>query len=203
MKFSLAPLALLALAGMAIAQDPAPSSSSSSSVASSAMSSSASSSAAPSSSSSQQAQSTPAPNAGGQDNDGSSCALLPGYEEGKPLMQQYGCTQNASTSTPVYDSTKLQSYLIGQITKQKEGKEVETVAHDLAKSAVKLYPTLTVPLAEIQESYETAISASIEAIRDGRQELNGALALNKQAATGLYAVAAAGVAVVAGGAFLL
>lgn len=105
MKFSLAPLALVALAGVALAQEPASSSS-----ASGAMStgSSTSSSAASSSSSSSAAPAATSAAGGDNDNGGSNCALLPGYDEGKPLMTQYGCTKNASTSTPVYDSTKLQ-----------------------------------------------------------------------------------------------
>lgn len=107
MKFSLAPLALLALAGVALAQESSQSTSSTS--AGAVTSSSSSSSVSSSSSSSSAASSSPAPSsAAGGSSSGSNCALLPGYDQGNPLATQYGCTQNASTSTPVYDSTKLQ-----------------------------------------------------------------------------------------------
>lgn len=56
---------------------------------------------------------------------------------------------------------------------------------------------------QIQSQYENAISASIQAARNGEIDPNAALRMNAPAITGIYAFAAAGVAVIAGGAFLL
>lgn len=96
-----------------------------------------------------------------------------------------------------------QSYLIGAYTRQKEGEAPESVASDLAKSVVHLYPTLTVPFSQIQEQYETAISASIEAVRNGEQTLDPNGGYQAVQFNGVFSLAAAGAAVLAGGAFLL
>lgn len=110
MKFSVAPLAFaLFAASSALAQ----------SVSSSSMASSSS--AAPSSSSSAAASSTAAPSssAGGDSGSGSSmsaCQALPGYEEGKPLIPNYGCIYNTTRCVePVALLTTTQHILTSTI----------------------------------------------------------------------------------------
>lgn len=63
-------------------------------------------------------------------------------------VPNYGCPYN-TTTTPVYDSTKLQSYLIGAHTRGPEGEHVSDVATELAKSVTELYPTLTLSFSDL------------------------------------------------------
>ncbi|PWN27905.1 hypothetical protein BDZ90DRAFT_156209 [Jaminaea rosea] len=193
MKFSLAPLAFAVIAATsALAQE------------SSSASSSSMSSAAPSSSSSSAPASTPAPSSsqGGEDGGSSQqtvCQALPGYDEGRPLIPNYGCDGN-TTSTPTYDSTKLQSYLIGGHTRGPEGEHISDVATELAKSVTNLYPSLTISFSDLAHQYVTAIEASISGVAAGTVKVDGAIT---QHANKIWTVAAAAVAVVAGGAFAL
>ncbi|CAO1633091.1 unnamed protein product [Parajaminaea phylloscopi] len=200
MKFTVAPiaLALIAAAGV-LAQEPASSASNTAASASSsapASSSSSSSSAAPTS-----ASSGGSGGAGGSSGgSASACNALPGYDEGTVRVPDYGCPYT-TTTTPTYDSMKLQSYLIGGHSRGPEGKAISEVASDLAKSVVDIYPTLTASFSNIAEQYVTAISASIDAARKNPQ-LVADSAMNIQGGK-IASVAAAAVAVVAGGAFFL
>lgn len=71
----------------------------------------------------------------------------------------------------------------------------------MAQSVVAIYPTLTASFSAIAQQYVTAIEASITAARQNPQLVaDSAMTLN---AGKVWSVAAAGVAVVAGGAIFL
>ena len=70
----------------------------------------------------------------------------------------------------------------------------------LTLSVTQLYPTLTASFTDIAAGYVSAIEASISGVAAGNVKVDGAIA---QHANKIYAVAAAAVAVVAGGAFAL
>ncbi|PWN44495.1 hypothetical protein IE81DRAFT_364772 [Ceraceosorus guamensis] len=142
MKFAL-PIALglaLAVCGQAQAQSTESSSSSASTSAASGTSpaptpSSSSSSSAPSSSP------TSAP-AGGAESSGVCSVLV-----GDPTVRAFDCTYS-STSTPPYDASSIQSYLIGGYSPN-QGEEVGAVATELAESVLNFYPTMTASVSQI------------------------------------------------------
>ncbi|EPQ28271.1 uncharacterized protein PFL1_04098 [Pseudozyma flocculosa PF-1] len=197
-KFTFAPVALVAfLAGAAFAQDssssgaPAPSSSMSSSAAPS--SSMSSSSAAPSPTSMSMSSSAGGSGGGSGGSASGVCTVLAGDD---PVG---GCPYS-STSTPPYDLNSLMSYLIGGYTRGPEAREPESVANELAGSVVKYYPTLTVSREELQQSFLSAIEASITAVRNGDATIDAAPA---NIPASLVNLAVAGAAIAAAGAFML
>lgn len=96
------------------------------------------------------------------------------------------------TSTPPYDATSLESYLIAGFTPgRKQGYEYSEVASGLADSVTEYYPTLTASYSDLVSQYAEAL------VEAGGQ--NSADNLPRSLST----VAVVGAAVIAGGAFLL
>ncbi|GAC74130.1 hypothetical protein PANT_10d00030 [Moesziomyces antarcticus T-34] len=189
MKFSLAPVALLAFAaGAAVAQESSASSMSSSM--SGSMSSSASS-AAPTSMSA---------SSGGSGGSGGSnvCTVL----GGDPRAQPAGCPYS-STTTPTYDLSSLISYFIGGYTRGPEAKSPDEVANEMAGSVLQYYPTLTTPKSDLQKEFASAISATINAIADGKLQASDLAPASRNMPENAIKYGAAIAAVVAAGAFAL
>ncbi|TKY89954.1 hypothetical protein EX895_001252 [Sporisorium graminicola] len=153
MKFSIFPVALLAAVAAtgAIAQD----SSVASSTSASATSSSSASSASPTSASSSSASSG-GPASG-------VCDPLGGNPRSRPA----GCPYS-TTSLPPYNLSSLISYFIYGYTRGPEAKSPEEVANQMAGSVLQYYPTLVTPRSDLSQSFYSAISATIEAVRHGK-----------------------------------
>ncbi|SAM84537.1 uncharacterized protein UBRO_05809 [Ustilago bromivora] len=194
MKFSLIPVVLVAAfaASGAVAQDSAAPSSSVSSSVSSSMSSSASGSVPTSMSSSAMS--------GGSGGEGGAtvCTVL----GGEPRAQPAGCPYS-STTTPSYDLSSLISYFIGGYTRGPEGKSPDEVANEMAGSVLKYYPTLTTPKSDLQKSFAEAISATINAIADGKLQASDLAPASRAVPENLLQYGVAAAAIVAAGAFAL
>ncbi|SOV06987.1 uncharacterized protein UDID_05809 [Ustilago sp. UG-2017a] len=190
MKFSLIPVVLVAAfaASGAVAQDSAAPSSS----VSSSMSSSASGSVPTSMSSSAMS--------GGSGGEGGAtvCTVL----GGDPRAQPAGCPYS-STTTPSYDLSSLISYFIGGYTRGPEGKSPDEVANEMAGSVLKYYPTLTTPKSDLQKSFAEAISATINAIADGKLQASDLAPASRAVPEHLLQYGVAAAAIVAAGAFAL
>ncbi|KAJ1023030.1 hypothetical protein NDA13_005078 [Ustilago tritici] len=190
MKFSLIPVVLVAAfaASGAVAQDSAaPSSSVSSSMLSSASGS------VPTSMSSSAMS-------GGSGGEGGAtvCTVL----GGDPRAQPAGCPYS-STTTPSYDLSSLISYFIGGYTRGPEGKSPDEVANEMAGSVLKYYPTLTTPKSDLQKSFAEAISATINAIADGKLQASDLAPASRAVPEHLLQYGVAAAAIVAAGAFAL
>ncbi|SNX85170.1 uncharacterized protein MEPE_03879 [Melanopsichium pennsylvanicum] len=195
MKFSLAPIALLAAfaASGAVAQD---SSVSSASGSSSMMSSSSASSSMSSSSSA--AQPTSMSSSAGGESSGEVCTVLGGDPRAQPAACHY-----SSTSTPPYNLSSLISYFIYGYTRGPEGKSPEDVANEMAGSVLQYYPTLTTPKSDLQKSFAEAISATIHAIADGTLQASDLAPAGRAVPEHLLQYGVAAAAIVAAGAFAL
>ncbi|SJX64069.1 uncharacterized protein SRS1_14724 [Sporisorium reilianum f. sp. reilianum] len=189
MKFSIVPVALLAAiaATGAIAQD---SSSMASSTSASASMSSSASSAAPTSASMSSASS------------GGSASGVCNPLGGDPRARPAGCPYS-TTSLPPYNLSSLISYFIYGYTRGPEAKSPEEVANQMAGSVLQYYPTLTTPRSELSASFVEAISATIQAVADGKLTKADLHAPNAAVPEHLIQWGVAAAAIVAAGAIAL
>ncbi|PWZ03633.1 hypothetical protein BCV70DRAFT_197830 [Testicularia cyperi] len=187
-KFSLAPLALVAVLGASSVFAQESSVSSASSSMSSASGSSSASSAAPTSMSS----------SGGSGSGSNVCTAL----AGDPRSQPYGCPYS-STTVPPYDLSSLVSYLIKGYTRGPEAKSPDEVANEMAGTVLKYYPTLITPKSELQATFAEAISATINAIAEGRLTEADLGPAARNVPDSLLHFGAAAAAIFAAGAFVL
>ncbi|EST08051.1 hypothetical protein PSEUBRA_002448 [Kalmanozyma brasiliensis GHG001] len=196
MKFSILPVALLAAfaATGAVAQDSS-SASSSESTSSSASSSVSSSSAAPTSMSSSSSSGSSGGSGGGAM---SVCTPLGGDARNPPAACPY-----SSTSIPPYDLNSLISYFIYGYTRGPEAKSPDEVASEMAGSVLQYYPTLTTPESVLAESFAVAISATIQAVADGKLTAADLHSPNAAVPANLIQWGVAAAAIVAAGAFAL
>ncbi|SPO28587.1 uncharacterized protein UTRI_04465 [Ustilago trichophora] len=192
MKFTLVPVALLAAfaASGAVAQD--------SSAASSSMMSSSASGSMSSSSGSAMPTSMSSSAMGGGSGGAQLCTVL----GGDPRAQPAGCPYS-STTTPPYDLNSLISYFIKGYTRGPEAKSPDEVAHEMAGSVFKYYPTLTVSKEAIAQSFANAISQTINAIADGKLQASDLAPASRAVPEHLLQYGVAAAAIVAAGAFAL
>jgi hypothetical protein len=103
--------------------------------------------------------------------------------------------------TPAVSS--LISYFIGGYTRGPEGKSPDEVANEMAGSVLQYYPTLTTPKSDLQKEFASAISATINAIADGKLQASDLAPASRNVPENAIKYGAAIAAVVAAGAFAL
>lgn len=99
--------------------------------------------------------------------------------------------------------SSLISYFIGGYTRGPEGKSPDEVANEMAGSVLKYYPTLTTPKSDLQKSFAEAISATINAIADGKLQASDLAPASRAVPEHLLQYGVAAAAIVAAGAFAL
>ena len=99
--------------------------------------------------------------------------------------------------------SSLISYFIGGYTRGPEGKSVEAVANEMAGSVLQYYPTLTVSESVLEQQFASAISATINAIADGKLQASDLAPAGRNVPEHLLQYGVAAAAIVAAGAFAL
>lgn len=99
--------------------------------------------------------------------------------------------------------SSLISYFIYGYTRGPEAKSPDEVANQMAGSVLQYYPTLTVPKSELAVSFAEAISATIQAVADGKLKESDLHAPNAAVPEHLIQWGVAAAAIVAAGAFAL
>lgn len=167
-----------------------------------------SSSPAPSSSQGQQSSSSsqgskPSGNAGGSGSgskdSNSKTSGVCSFFVGDPNVHAATCT-HSSTSVPPYNFESVASYLVGGIhtTTIKEGKPIEDVASDFAKTILTYYPTLTVSQSALQHSLAKYMAHQPNMPDTVKHQFDDGAEINK-----IAMISTAAVAIVAGGALFL
>ncbi|CDS01002.1 hypothetical protein [Sporisorium scitamineum] len=121
---------------------------------------------------------------------------------GDPRARPAGCPYT-TTSLPPYNLSSLISYFIYGYTRGPEAKSPEEVANQMAGSVLQYYPTLTTPRSELSASFVEAISATIQAVADGKLTKADLHAPNAAVPEHLIQWGVAAAAIVAAGAIAL
>ena len=118
---------------------------------------------------------------------------------GDPNVHAATCT-HSSTSVPPYNFESVASYLVGGIhtTTIKEGKPIDDVASDFAKTILTYYPSLTVSQSDLQHKLAKYMAHQSYMPDTVKQQYQDGAAINK-----IAMISTAAVAIVAGGALFL
>jgi cobalamin biosynthesis Mg chelatase CobN len=121
------------------------------------------------------------------------------YFVGDPNVHAASCTYS-STSVPPYNFESVAKYLVNGIhtTTIKEGKPIEDVASDFAKTVLTYYPTLTVSQSELQHKLAKYMAHQPNMPDSIRQQYTDGAEINK-----IAMISSAAVAIIVGGALFL